>query len=270
MSRAILIDERLEQEEEENVSQVVEDNFDEIEEPQQELQETFSEPEEEDLPEKYKGKSVKELARMHQEAEKLLGRHSSEVGELRKVVDQYIQAQLSQKQQEVEQEEDVDFFLDPDKAVSKAIENHPSIKQAKEYTEQARRTAALNSLKAKHPDMENIVQDENFAKWVQGSKIRTQLFLMADQGYDHEAADELFSLWKERQQTVQNTATVEKQARKEALKGANTGNARGSSEGSSKKKFRRVDLINLMKTDPDRYDALQPEIMRAYAEGRVI
>ena len=37
---------------------------------------------EEELPEKYKGKSAKEIAEMHQQAEKLIGKQGSEVGEL--------------------------------------------------------------------------------------------------------------------------------------------------------------------------------------------
>ena len=39
-----------------------------------------------EVPDKYQGKSTAEIVRMHQEAEKLLGKQSSEVGELRKVV----------------------------------------------------------------------------------------------------------------------------------------------------------------------------------------
>jgi hypothetical protein len=38
----------------------------------------------------------------------------------------------------------------------------------------------------------------------------------------------------------------------------------------SKKSYRRADLIRLQIEDPDRYQQLQPEIMAAYAEGRVI
>lgn len=268
MSRAILLDEqeeRLESEEEitnEEIETFAEDP----------VEETLEQ--EEEVPEKYKNKSIKDLVKMHQEAEKLLGRHSSEVGDLRKVVDQYIQTQLHAQQQaqqsSLQQEEAVDFFVEPDKAVNNAIDNHPAIKQAKEYTEQARKAAALSLVKNKHPDMETIVQDPGFASWIQASKIRTQLFFMADQKFDVDAADELFSLWKERQQTVQNTATVEKAARKEALKAANTGNARGSLEQRSKKKFRRADIIRLMNSDPQRYEALQGEIMQAYAEGRII
>jgi hypothetical protein len=48
-----------------------------------------------DLPEKYRGKSPKEIAMMHQEAERLIGKQGSEVGELRKVVDDYIRAQTA-------------------------------------------------------------------------------------------------------------------------------------------------------------------------------
>jgi hypothetical protein len=43
----------------------------------------------------------------------------------------------------------------------------------------------------------------------------------------------------------------------------------GGSGESSKKVYRRADLIRLKMTDPSRYEALQPEIMAAYAENRV-
>jgi len=127
----------------------------------------------------------------------------------------------------------------------------------------------MAQLKANHPDMQEILQDGKFAEWVQGSKIRTQLFVQADQQYDYDAANELFSLWKERNQVAQQTAAVEKQARKQQLKTASTGNARGTGEGTRKKVYRRADIIKLMKTDPERYQALSQEIFNAYAEGRV-
>ena len=221
------------------------------------------------IPEKYQNKSAEELVQMHQEAEKLLGRQSSEVGELRKVVDNYIQTQLTPEQQAPQEVEEIDFFTDPDKAVDRAIQNHPKIREAEAVTNQYRQSNALAQLKSKHPDMESILQDTKFSDWIEASKVRTRLFVEADQKFDHEAADELFSLWKERQNVVQQTAQVEQQARKQAVKSASTGNARGSSESAPKKVYRRADIINLMKTDPNRYAALQPEIMLAYQEGRV-
>jgi hypothetical protein len=40
-------------------------------------------------------------------------------------------------------------------------------------------------------------------------------------------------------------------------------------ESSRKKIYRRADIIKLMNSDPERYQALSPEILAAYAEGRV-
>ena len=265
MSRAMMLDP---QPEEDNVD-AIENEVDEI---QQEEEVEQPQAEAQSLPDKYQGKSLEEVVQMHQEAEKLLGRQSSEVGELRKVVDDYISSQqqpTAPQQQHVEPEDDIDYFTDPQGAVNRAIENHPKIREAQQYTEQYKKQSSLATLQARHPDMQDILNDPKFAEWIKASKIRTQLFVAADQQYDSDSADELFSLWKERKTVAQQTANVEKQARKQSLKAANTGNARGSAEGSRKKVYRRADIIKLMKNDPDRYQALSEEIMAAYAEGRV-
>tara|TARA_B110000037_G_C17096358_1_gene496133 strand:- start:1218 stop:2012 length:795 start_codon:yes stop_codon:yes gene_type:complete len=263
MSKATMVDM---QPEEEIAEETIENEVQEIQ--QQVVEQPQSEPA---VPEKYQGKSLGQVVQMHQEAEKLLGRQSSEVGELRKVVDDYISTQSPQPapQQYVEPEDDIDYFTDPQAAVNRAIDNHPKIREAQEYSAQYKKQTSLATLTSKHPDMQGILKDPKFAEWIQASKVRTKLFVDADQGYDAEAADELFSLWKERKTVAQQTVKVEKQARKQQIKAANTGNARGSAEGSRKKVYRRADIIKLMRTDPERYQALSEEILRAYSEGRV-
>lgn len=265
MSRAQLIDERPEEEPLETTEELEQDG---IENPIEE--ETQEEP---DIPEKYQGKSVEELVQMHQELEKFSGKQSTEVGELRSVVDSYIQTQLAQQapqqQQYKDDGEDVDFFVDPQTAVNRAIDNHPKIRQAEAAAFENHKQAALGQLQSKHPDMEQILRDPKFAEWIKGSKVRTQLFVQADQMYDYDSANELFDLWKERNNVAKQTASVEKQARKNTLKSANTGNARGTAEGSRRKIYRRADIIKLMKTDPERYQSMSDEILKAYAEGRV-
>lgn len=259
MSRAELVDERLEEE-----------AVDELEQDTTEVTAEEAPPEVDDMPEKYRGKSAKEIAQMHQEAEKLLGRQSAEVGELRKVFDTYIQTQLAEKstKKEKEVDEDVDFFSDPEGATARAIDNHPKIKQADEVAKQYRQQTALSQLQSKHPDMGTIVTNEGFQNWVKASKIRTQLFLLADQQYDYDSADELLSLWKDRQQIVTQTAQAEKAGRKAAVQAANTGSGRGTGE-VSKKVYRRSDIRTLMINDPERYEALADEILEAYRTGRV-
>ena len=250
-----------------------EEEFSSIED-EQEQDNPEEEPEqqndEDDIPDKYKGKSVKDIVRMHQEAERAIGKQGSEVGELRRIVDDFVKAQtVTQKQQAPEVEEEVDFFTDPDKAIARAIEKHPKVREAEQLSAQMRKAEALANLKSAHPDFTEVVNDGSFAEWVSKSKVRQELFSRADRNYDFDAAHELISTWKERKQVVNQSAAVEKVQRKQAVKSASTGSTKGSGETASKKTYRRADIIELMRTNPDRYQQLSDEIMQAYSEGRV-
>ena len=226
-------------------------------------------PAEEDLPEKYKGKSASDIARMHQELEKRLGQQSSEVGELRRHFDEYVQSNVAQ-QSAPEVVEEVDFFADPNAAMAKAIDNHPTLRQAQQVAAEMAKSQAIAQLKTAHPDMDNVLNDDGFKEWVRSSPIRRELFQQADAKYDFEAANELITLYKERQGVVAQTAKVEKQHQKNEVKRASTGTARSNPEGATSKKiYRRRDIIELMNSDPKRYEALLPEIMKAYEEKRV-
>ena len=225
-----------------------------------------------EIPDKYKGKDLKDIVQMHQEAEKLLGRQSSEVGELRKIVDDFVKAQLVKEQAHESTttwNDDLDFFDDPKKAVEHAIANHPKIKEAETVSLQLRQSQAKARLQTAHPDFEKIVTDSKFLEWVTKSKIRTDLLNRADKQFDFDSADELLTSWKERQNIVTEAQQNEDRSRKQQMKAASTGNTSGSSEAPSRKVYRRADIIKLMQTDPDRYQQLAPEIRQAYAEGRV-
>ena len=225
---------------------------------------------EDDIPEKYKNKSVKDIVRMHQEAERAIGKQGSEVGELRRIVDDFVKAQTVTKQQQApEVEEEVDFFTDPDKAIARAIEKHPKVREAEQLSAQMKKAEALANLKSAHPDFTEVVNNGSFAEWVSKSKVRQELFSRADRNYDFDAANELISTWKERKQVVDQSVAVEKVQRKQAVKSASTGSTKGSGETASKKTYRRADIIELMRTNPDRYQQLSDEIMQAYSEGRV-
>lgn len=273
MSRASMVD--LPPEEEQAVS--VESEGQEIQQLPLDttLTDEVEQPQEPQVPEKYAGKSLEQVVQMHQEAEKLLGRQSTEVGDLRRVVDDYITNQTQQPapQQEVGLEDELDYFTDPERAVNRAIDNHPKIREAEEYTARFKKQTSLAELQSKHPDMQEILSDENFMAWKDESNIRKQLFVEADKNYNAEAGDELFTTWKRLtsagREIAQQTANLEKQTRKQQIKSANTGSAQGSSERLRKKTYRRADIIKLMRTDPDRYQALSEEILVAYQEGRV-
>lgn len=251
------------------MAEFVEEVEDKKEEPQQEevkAEEVKTEPE---IPEKYKEKTIEDVIAMHQEAEKLIGRQGTELGELRRVANSYVQSQPQARQTEVKETSDDDFFTNPKQAVDNAIQNHPKIREAEQLTLEMQRSQALSSLKEKHPDFTEIVKDQGFQDWIGNSKVRTELFARADRRYDYDAADELISTWKEKKQLGGKTVEMEKQARSQDIKSATTTVPSGSGEAPSKKIFRRSDIQKLIYNDPDKYEAMMPEIEKAYREGRV-
>lgn len=226
-----------------------------------------------DLPEKYRGKSATEIAQMHRELEQRLGSQSQEVGELRKAFDEMVKSSIAAQQQPSAPEpeaDDIDFFTDPQAAVQRAIDNHPTLKQSQAVAAEMAKSQALAKLQSEHPDMKTVLTDNGFQEWVKKSQIRQELYHRADQQYDFSAADELLTLYKERQGVVKQTAAVEKVAQKNEVKRASTGSARSNPDGSKNRKvYYRRDIIDLMNRDPKRYEALLPDIMKAYAEKRV-
>ena len=226
-------------------------------------------PEAPKIPDKYKGKSLEEIVTMHQEAEKLIGRQAQEVGEVRRLADELLKQQLSQrKEKPPEVENELDFFEDPKLAVQKAVASHPDVLAAKQAAMQMRQLQTQAALAKKHPDFANVVQDPEFVAWVKSSPMRVNMYALADAQYDFNAADELISTFKAIKGVRTNEAvTAAKEVRQTNMKAAAV-DVGGTGE-SSKKVYRRADLIRLKMTDPARYEALQPEIMAAYAEGRV-
>lgn len=221
------------------------------------------------IPEKYKGKSLDDIVRMHQEAEKMIGRQAQEVHEVRSLADQLLKRQLeADKAPTVESAPEVDFFENPQDSIKRAIENNPAVLEAKQANLEFKRMKTAQQLSAKHPDMQTLVQDTGFQEWVKASPVRLSLYAKADAEFDFGSADELLSTYKELKQVRNNNVhETGKQQKAQALKAA--GVDTGGSGEVAKKVYRRADLIRLKMTDPDRYEQLQPEIMAAYSEGRV-
>jgi hypothetical protein len=224
-----------------------------------------------DIPEKFAGKSQAELATMLMEAERFRGKQANEVGDLRRSVDELLKAQLVKEQAApVVEEEEIDFFTDPDKAIARKIETHPDIVAAREATTRNTQAATKAQLLQAHPDMEAIVADAKFGEWVEASPVRKRLLAAAHYDYDYDSANELFSNWKERSEIADRTVAVSKQERSQAIKSAGTGSGNPAQSKVSKKMYRRTDIVRLMNSDPERYAAMSEEIFKAYAENRVI
>jgi len=219
-----------------------------------------------DVPDKYRGKELSDIIKMHQEAEKLIGKQ--EVGEVRKLADELIKQNLSGNRQNAEVEPEIDFFEDPKKAVQNTIDRHPDVLAARQASQEFKKMQIQQKLSTEHPDFGQIVQDQEFVDWVKSSPIRLGLYAKADGEYDFDSANELLSTYKQLKGVkTKQTSDAGEATRKQNLKAASVDT--GGTGETGKRVYRRADLIRLKMTDPQRYEALSDEIMTAYQEGRV-
>jgi hypothetical protein len=230
------------------------------------------------IPSKYQGKSLEEIVKMHQEAEKLIGRQAQEVGEVRKLADELIKQQLEArvKPKDVDQPvaQEIDFFDDPAKAVNQAVENNPVLRQMQEQLVRQKQIEALATIEKKHPDFVDVAKSSEFNEWIQGSKVRKQLYDAAN-NYDADAALELLDTYKSlrgiKEQTIQSAdegvKQVGEQQRKQAIKAA--GVQTGGTGESSKPTYRYADIMKLMMYDREQYNQRADEFLQAYQEGRI-
>jgi hypothetical protein len=222
---------------------------------------------------RYAGKTQEELSQMLEDAQAHIGRQSSEIGEVRKLADDLVKKSLTvpTKETPAEEHED-DFFTDPAAAVARAVSKHPAVAAAKEAGEIAAREKASARVLASHPDMAQVTGSPEFVAWVKASPMRVRMYALADQ-YDSEAADELLSNFKASNSIVKPvTPLVADGAAKAAatLAAGSVGTSATSASAPASKKYRRSDIMRLMNTNPARYEAMADEILKAYAEGRVV
>ena len=275
MAATFIEPENLDKEEnlEENEELTEFDSEDSIEEQTTEVspeQEEDQGSEEDDIPEKYRGKSTAEIIQMHREAEKLLGKHSSEVGELRRIVDDFVKSNLEKDaHKQDDSDDDIDFFDDPKRAVEQAIKNNPELAEVKNLTKQMRQQEFMNKLNTNFPEHTELVNNQEFIDWLGESPIRQQLYQRAANEFDWDSAEELLSTWRKISNYSEKAKETQKADLKQQRKAASTGSSKGSGEQKSRKIYRRADIINLMQKDPARYEQLSDEIMKAYQEGRV-
>jgi len=222
-----------------------------------------------DIPNFYRDKSLEDVIKMHQEANKLIDRQGKEVGEIRKLADELIKQNLSSNKQPIKEEApEVDFFENPKEAIRQTVDNHPDVVAGRQAAHDFKRMQIQQKLTQEHPDYGQVASDPDFANWVKSSPVRINLFAKADGEFDYDSANELLTTYKQlRGIKAKQTSDAGETQRKTNLKAA--GVDVGGSGESGKRVYRRADLIRLKMTDPNRYEALSDEIMQAYAEGRV-
>ena len=271
---ATLIDEeqqpQMELQEGEALTKIDEDNPAEAFQPTEEPRFEEPEPVADNPDDRFSGKSQEELLEIIREQDRRIGQQGNELGNLRSTFEAMASAQSVPAQPEPEPVEEADFFVDPQRAVDSRIQNHPALQEAREMAQKLKYAQSVATLQQRHPDLEEVLRSDGFKQWVASSPARIRRFQQADQSGDVDEADDLLSTYKQVTQTVNTAKRAEQQAQKKAVKAATVSGARSNPDAASSKRiYRRADIRQLMKSDPSRYEDLQPEIMQAYAEGRV-
>lgn len=206
-------------------------------------------------------KNYQELEKLNSRQAQELGMTRKEVSELRDVVDKHLQ-------QPSEENVDLDTFLEnPNDAVSKSVESNPTVRKIQDKLTQIEQQSALQEITAKHPDWQDVVASPAFQNWVQEDSIRQDIYGRAN-NYDAAAANYLLSDFK-KQESVVEKQVVEEARESKAKEDMQKAASEGAGGTVSEKIFRRGDLIRLRMTDPEKYDEMQGEILKAYQEGRV-
>jgi hypothetical protein len=225
------------------------------------------------VPEKFQNKSLDEIIQSYKELETLYGRQGQELGELRRVADDYIKEKMSAPtnvgQTDIRQsfKEPIDFDSLPESEKINAVleEKLAPMKQA--YAE-LQKEKFLTKLHQTHPDFLDVAKTQDFKDWVLGSELRKEMFVRADRGYDYNSAHELLSTYK----AIKGIRTETKREQQEIVDSSfrNAQVETGIVEDNAPRKiYRRADIIALKMKNPARYSQLEPEIRKAYEEGRV-
>lgn len=234
----------------------------------------------EDIPEKFKGKSVKEIVDSYKQLESQYGRMANDLGQQRHLTDRLLNLKRENdlsanggtpRKVEIPQIKATDLADNPSQAIDQVVQARLAAKEQEQQMTAAElaRQAAAQRLVADHPDYQNYVNNQEFMTWVQGSALRRSAASRAQAG-DFDEGNALLTEFKEHKKAVsrQTEESNLEGARKASLESGSRG--AGAEKGQGKT-YRRADLLELQMTNPDKYysDDFQRVILKAYAEGRV-
>lgn len=240
---------------------------------------------EDELPDKYRGKTALEIAQMHMNAEKRLSTMGNELGQLRRLTDQALDLNKEKVKVPEKPRQPItvdEIFADPDKAINTTIETSSVAQKAEEAStrvDNIERSLALREFQSKHPTYQQDLNDPAFQDWVAGNPARVELFRRAD-NFDVTSADALWQMWAENKE-LRSLAERRQEAKQKREKVLNAGKtvSDASTEAPTKgPTYSRAKLMELQIQAHSGNQAarakwndpgFQEELLRAYSEGRV-
>lgn len=240
------------------------------------------------VPDKFRGKTVKDILDSYSNLESTHGRMANELGTQRQLTDRLLDlkrdgdlskngaAPVRQKLEVTAAE-----ILDkPSETLDRVLtQREAQFTQAVDQRiQRLEMNQAESAFKQRHNDFQAVVTSNDFGDWVRSSPIRLRAAAAANQG-NWQIADELLSEFKGSRTsstdaapaTTRTTQTADLDGARKATLESSGGR---SSDGAAKAGtvYKRTDLMRLRIEDPEAYydEGFQNEILRAHAEKRVV
>lgn len=230
---------------------------------------------ENELPERFQGKTPAEIAESYAELEKAYSRQGNDLGEMRRTMDDFIKLQSaptpSQEPSPAAEITVDELYDDPNAAIRSVVkeETASEINNLKEALAQAELREKLGSLDNKFDGWRDTTQTPEFVNWATESPYRKRLLAAGDQ-YDMDAAEELLGLYYE---TREASGTAQ---REQALRDASLEQG-GPEHFESEETFSRTDLTKHriaaghgVQDSIDYLKANSNAILAAYGDNRIV
>lgn len=232
------------------------------------------------VPEKYKDKSLAQVIDMHQNAEKELGRTRNEIGQYRGLVQDLSQLRRS-PEQEPEKLEEIDVSGDellesPVETIRRVVKQDLAAFAAKADERDLSTTVAVENdrLLRDHPDLNTVVGSEDFQEFAARTPGRQQDFNTAAQGEGLDqvrAARRLLEDYEDFNQAIagKSQQTPVDKARKVATE---SGTGAAPPPAGNTDQIYEADVIKLIASDVAKYrsPSYQAELVKAIREGRFV
>jgi hypothetical protein len=232
------------------------------------------------LPEKYQGKTVEQVAEMHQNAERRLGSIQNELGTMRGLVTDLSSLQRSAAAPEpAVQEIDVsgdDLLSDPVAAVRKIVQPELDRQESNRALDAAEQNLfAENQALLNDYDVDSIVSTPEFQTFATRTPTRARDFQTAanGEGVDQvRAARRLLEDFQDFTATSVVTVPDAKLTPVQQAKAVQTEAGHTSAPLVGAEPLHEADVIALLNSDPDKYrsPSYQAELLSAIREGRYI
>lgn len=229
------------------------------------------------LPEKFRGKSAKEIAESYMAVESELGRARNEIGTNRRLVDELLNLRRGTQEKsapEVKPVTPYDLAENPEETITTVARRVADERSAnsEQRLHQLETELAADKFEKRHPGFRNTLSSPEFQSWVQQSALRINLVKKAAE-WDWDSGDELMSLYNEYKAVKPTTPSKSTEAAKQAglAKSGGSGANKVVQGGDGKKVYTRGELASMYINNPTEYDRLMDsgELTDAYKTKRV-